>query len=519
MNAADYSLKIDDTLAGTYRIVSLVGKGGMGEVYEVAHARLAGRYAVKLLLQEIGTNEDILKRFKQEAEVTSRLRHPNIVHVIDFDRTPDGTPYLVMEFLEGRDLAEELRVVGALPLARVVDIVDQVASGLAAAHAENVVHRDLKPANLFLTPLRGRSRELVKIVDFGISKVRALVTGGLTRTQTIIGTPQYMAPEQARGLTREIDGRTDQFSLGTITYEMLAGTPPFRADEVSAILYQIVHEAPAPLQSLGIMGLAPVEEVIQRAMSKDPAARYPSISEFAEALVDASSRCDTRAPGFSAPGPFKNAGLNPGLILPVPTPSPPAVSVTTFRASTGQVSAGQDMDDVLSLRPSRKGLWVVTAALGAALTIGGLVWLRSGALDRGSRGHGAANIGVPGAPSTNTAPIEPAEITVDLLELPNGARIKLDGEERKLPLRLARDQRRHQLTISAPGYLPREHWITASRDLTVQLALEKEPHPAETATVQGAAPPPLSGAAVTAPPHHSHSGRPKKSSHNLVTDL
>ena len=146
----------------TYRIIRRIGEGGMGEVFEATHARLAGRYALKILLREIASDANLLARFQREAQVTSALRHPNIVQVVDFRQLPDGTSYIVMEFLEGVDLSEELRRHGALPLDRVATLVDQIASGLAAAHEQGVVHRDLKPANLFLVVLGGSGRELVR---------------------------------------------------------------------------------------------------------------------------------------------------------------------------------------------------------------------------------------------------------------------------------------------------------------------------------------------------------------------
>jgi serine/threonine-protein kinase len=361
--AGDYLLSAGQVLADTYRIERGIGKGGMGEVYEASHARLAGRYAVKLLLREIGQSDEILARFKQEAEVTSRLRHPNIVQVIDFSRMPDGTPFMVMELLEGHDLMHELRAVQRLALSRVVNLIDQVASGLAAAHAENIVHRDLKPANIFLVPLRGRSREVAKIVDFGISKVRAL-TGGLTRTQAVIGTPQYMAPEQARGIVRDIDPRTDQFALGAIAFELLAGRPAFQGEEISSILYQVVHEEPPTMGSLGLSDLAPVEAVIRRAMAKAPGDRFASVSDFAQALEEASRAVkagDTAWAGAAAGG-------GPGVM---------PVAKTTLRDSAGEVATSQAPTST----GRRGGRGVTIALAGAALTIlavGGMA-LRGGA--------------------------------------------------------------------------------------------------------------------------------------------
>ncbi len=162
------------TLDGTYRLDRLVGEGGMGAVYEATHARLAGRYAIKVLLREFSDRPEIRARFDREARITSLLQHPNIVQVIDWNSTTDGTSYLVMEFLSGESLASRLARVGRLPAPVVADVVEQIAAGLAAAHAHGVVHRDLKPDNIFLVPVEGRATELIKILDFGIATVEGI---------------------------------------------------------------------------------------------------------------------------------------------------------------------------------------------------------------------------------------------------------------------------------------------------------------------------------------------------------
>jgi serine/threonine-protein kinase len=498
----NYLLSPGQVLADTYRIERGIGKGGMGEVYEATHARLAGRYAVKLLLREIGQNDEILRRFKQEAEVTSRLRHPNIVQVIDFSRMPDGTPFMVMELLEGRDLAQELRAVGRLPLGRVVSLIDQVASGLAAAHAENIVHRDLKPANIFLAPLRGRTQEVAKIVDFGISKVRAL-TGGLTRTQAVIGTPQYMAPEQARGILRDIDGRTDQFALGAIAFELLAGRPAFQGDEISSILYQVVHEEPPSLVSMGLPELAPIEAVIRRAMAKVPADRFANVNDFAQAM-EAAARAVTAGAGASSVVPANGAVRPPPTPVTAASPGVMPVAKTTLRDSAGELAASEAAAS-LGTGAAKRGL--VLAAVGAAIAVtavGGLA-LRSSGKPESSPSPAAAT-----APAAAPAPAVqpraeaagPALITVEIAAAPPALRVQLDGRDVATPLRVARDERQHQLTFSAPGYVTKQQPITASRDLVVEPALEK-----------AAARPPERRA-----PSRGAS-RPKRGSYNVVTDI
>src|SRR5204863_6011867 len=179
----------------------------------VVNVRTGAPVALKVLSAEYAGQAELLARFQREAQIASSLNHPNIARVFDFDRLPDGRPYLAMELLEGRELTELIREAGGpLPLPRVLPVIEQAALGLAAAHARGIVHRDLKPGNVFVTPLPGSDRELVRVLDFGISKVRDALTK-LTRAAAIMGTPNYMSPEQARGDSENVDATTDQWAL------------------------------------------------------------------------------------------------------------------------------------------------------------------------------------------------------------------------------------------------------------------------------------------------------------------
>ena len=273
---------------GTYDIVRKVGSGGMGEIYEVSHRRLAGRYAMKVLRAEASAASEALLRFQREAKVTSALQHPNIVQVIDFSTTEGGQPYLVMEFLDGPELAQVMKGSKPLSLPRIVSYVRQIASGLIAAHEHDVVHRDLKPQNIFVLKVAGIDQELVKIVDFGISKISA-VTATITSASTVIGTAQYMSPEQALGRIEQIDGRSDQFSLALIVYEMLTGETAFRGESVSSVVYQIVHEEPRALVDPSGPIPAAVASVLKRALEKDKQRRFPTVKAFADAFEGAAS--------------------------------------------------------------------------------------------------------------------------------------------------------------------------------------------------------------------------------------
>jgi eukaryotic-like serine/threonine-protein kinase len=284
---------IGTTLDGAYRITRLIAEGGMSAVYEAVQLRLNQRVAVKVMARELASNQEALARFQREAEVTSRLRHPHLVTVTDFGTAPTGQPYLVMEYLEGIDLDQRLGQVGRLPLPTVVHITKQAASALAAAHEQGIVHRDLKPANVFLVKLPGEP-DFAKILDFGISKVRAAGTQ-LTKTQAIIGTPNYMSPEQATGMLEEVDHRTDQWALACIVWEMLSGHATFASDDMSAVFYQVIHLDPRSLRGRVPDLPAAVEAVLRRALSKKATDRFPSIRDFANALASAAFERPARA--------------------------------------------------------------------------------------------------------------------------------------------------------------------------------------------------------------------------------
>jgi eukaryotic-like serine/threonine-protein kinase len=266
-------------LQRTYRLLERLATGGMGEVYLAAHRRLPGRFAVKLLHRELIEDEEARARFRTEGEILASLRHPNIVRVVDANFAPDGIPYLVMELVEGDDLGQH----EGTPLSptRVANIVRQIASALQFAHDRGVVHGDLKPENVMLLSLAGPS-DFVKVIDFGISTTPRLRP--VTSASAVLGTPQFMAPEQAQGHGDRIDHRTDQFALGSIAYTLLAGRAPFRADSAIAVLYQVVHQDPPPLASFVSWRCQEVDAVLRRGLAKDRDARFPRILQLAEEL-------------------------------------------------------------------------------------------------------------------------------------------------------------------------------------------------------------------------------------------
>jgi serine/threonine-protein kinase len=355
---------IGTVFEGAYRIEGILGEGGMGAVYAATHLRLAKRVAVKVMARELASNTDALARFHREAVVTGGLGHPHIVQVFDFSTTPTGEPFLVMEFLEGEDLDHRLRRAGRLPAAQVVHIVKQVASALAATHAKTIVHRDLKPANIYLLEVAGET-DFVKVLDFGISKVRAATTK-LTQATSVMGTPNYMSPEQAMGRVDEIDERTDQWALACIAWECLSGAGPFVGENVPSILFQVVHEPPSALVAK-VAGLRPqVEEVLLHALAKDKNDRFASVSDFALALEGAVAGSVTVSQASVA--------------RIAQSPSVAGAKTTTFTQSTGEISDNHDDDDDLDVPPSRPK-WHLALAVGAAvmLLVGGILLFRPGA--------------------------------------------------------------------------------------------------------------------------------------------
>ena len=282
---AQDALSIGGVVAETYRVTHLLGRGGMGAVWAAEHLRLPGRQvAVKVLLAPGVASGEALARFRREAEIASRLGHPHIVQVLDFHTLPTGEPYIVLELLRGETLAQRLQR-GPLPTEEALTIARQVGSALQAAHRAGVVHRDLKPDNVFLcAPQEEMPGPNVKVLDFGISKIRGSQTVA-TQDAVLMGTPQYMAPEQALGKNTSIDARTDVFALGAIVYEMLGGAPAFGGSSLAEVVYKVVHAQPQPLAQLRAGLPLNILSAVDRALQKDPALRPGDVSAFVAELT------------------------------------------------------------------------------------------------------------------------------------------------------------------------------------------------------------------------------------------
>ncbi len=271
-----------DVIAGKYEISRLLGKGGMGVVVEAQHKKLGTRVAIKFLMPDALTSHDSVARFDREARASALLRSPYVVRVLDIDATPDGLPFIVMEYLDGHDLGSEIRRRGQIPVVDAVDWVLQACIGLAEAHARGIVHRDIKPANLYLC--KEASGPIVKVMDFGVSK---LLAGhgeiDLTTTDTAVGTPNYMAPEQLLS-SRAIDHRADVWALGVVLYRMLCGAFPFSGATPTALAIAIATEPPVPILSVAPSLPPDVAAAVMRALEKDVARRHADVVAFGRAL-------------------------------------------------------------------------------------------------------------------------------------------------------------------------------------------------------------------------------------------
>jgi eukaryotic-like serine/threonine-protein kinase len=400
---------VGSVVAGRYRLTRLIGEGGMGAVYEAEHVEIGKRVAIKLVRSVHARHAEIAARFKREARSASAIESDHIVQVFDAGHDPELGLFMAMELLRGEDLGTLLHRVGRLDVETACSVALQAAAALERAHAAAIVHRDLKPANIYLVE-REDQTALVKLVDFGIAKIvrESESGGGLTRTGSAIGTPNYMSPEQAQGL-QTLDHRTDIYSLGAVLHEMIAGTPPFpEMPSYEQTILQILT-TPAPRCSSKVPGMPPfVDQLIADMMAFHAAQRIGTMREVRERIMTAYPGLDrarlllapSAQPAMSgmelrlstrpASGPGM-VGTAPGVVF----GTPPAVAAGTAPgiargASTGRTNVGVTLDSppgapgVESLTPQgvpKRGsvvaAVVLTALLATAAVAGVIAWLRS----------------------------------------------------------------------------------------------------------------------------------------------
>jgi serine/threonine protein kinase/TolA-binding protein len=465
---------------GRYRIVELIGEGGMGKVYLAEHIEIGKRVALKVLHPSYSRMPDLVERFRREARAASKIGHPNIVDVTDSGTTEDGSEYFVMEYLEGVELGSVLEREGAVDVARALRIAAQICRALAAAHAVGIIHRDLKPENIYLVTRDG-STDVVKVLDFGIAKTteaEAARERRLTSPGMAMGTPEYMAPEQAAG--RPADARCDVYALGAILYEMTTGVPPYSGDNFMEILTKKATVDPPPPSSIRADLPAPVSKLVLDAMARDPDARPQTMEAFeyelnkclagrgvavaqilgmttdanlvaslnpglsVRNLDDGGSVRPTSSPGMSLPRADSQLGYASGQMMMV-SASAPGLAITPRATgeqralpSSGQLAAAEVSSRAATVgvtpldgRPSRVGVlgWIV---LGAALFggVGALLYVAVG--ERGRRSEVSAATHViegsnQGSPRGSDDPTRPAIEVTNPAVNPGSAKAGSDG--------------------------------------------------------------------------------------------
>ncbi|HEV7889683.1 MAG TPA: protein kinase [Pyrinomonadaceae bacterium] len=325
-------------LDGKYEIVSPIGEGGMGSVYRARRLLIGDEVAVKVLHAKFVNDAALVERFRREARAAAQLHHPNVVTIHDYGeaRGREGFAFIVMELVHGESLRALLRRGGRMDAARAVSLMRDICAGVGAAHRRGIVHRDLKPDNIIVVPADEDSpAERVKVVDFGIAKLRDMAADGtLTEAGAVVGTPFYMSPEQCKG--EPLDARADVYSLGALLHEMLAGSPPFNATSLAGIILKHVSEPPPPLPA-DVAAPPALRDAVTRALSKDPAARQRDASEFSRE-IQAASFALRPSQEHSAP-PFSE-DVRPAPVTPLPSqPSTPVLSQTAS-AMPGQSQPG-----------------------------------------------------------------------------------------------------------------------------------------------------------------------------------
>ncbi len=366
---AEAPVREGDVLAGKYRIERVLGVGGMGVVVAATHLQLDQRVALKFLLPDAMQDGAVVARFAREARAAAKIQSEHVARVIDVGTLESGSPYMVMEYLQGRDLSDVLAERKAFPAEEAVGFVLQACEAIAEAHAANIVHRDLKPANLFLAE-RADKRAIVKVLDFGISKSSGKgEDASLTKTSALMGSPLYMSPEQMVS-SKHVDARCDIWALGIILYEFVTGSPPFVAETVTEIIAQILQLAPKPPHEVN--GVAPeLSNIILRCLEKEPAKRYQNVGELAMAL----SPFAPKAQRQSAERVSRVLGTPLHAFTPQQVPSDPPVrpTATTAIAATnaswgaGATGGGTELVE----RPKGGGAKVALVVAGLVAAVGG----------------------------------------------------------------------------------------------------------------------------------------------------
>ncbi|MFO0645542.1 MAG: protein kinase [Polyangiales bacterium] len=482
------SLSPGQRVAGRYEVVRLLGEGGMGAVYEALHAELGRRVAVKVLRPEFSADRVAVERFRAEARTASELRHRNVVEVTDFG-DDGGRLYLVMELLDGESLQALLDREGPLDAEVALKLVDPVLTALAWAHARAVVHRDVKPDNVFLARIPGEPEPVAKLLDFGIARGARADGVKLTQTGVMLGTPAYMAPEQAWN-SAPLTPSADQWSAAAMLYEMLSGRIPHQCDALSELVARRVSQDPDDLATLRPSLPPKLCAVVMRALSREVSARFPSIEAFAEALRDTASDVAAPSPPVTAPPvtappvtappvtapPITAPPRAPGLdataeapLAPVDPPPPePPPAVPPPDAPPAQPPIEPIARDPVAERepPPPPPAWHRFAAALAAMSV---IAVTAFALRRAESPHTQ-----PATPTRVTRDAAIDEVVFTVHVTPASARITVDGAYVGVghaAVRRPRSGERHDLRVEAPGFAPHLDVLRADTDQTLTLQL------------------------------------------------
>jgi tRNA A-37 threonylcarbamoyl transferase component Bud32 len=467
---------------GNYQIKAKLGEGGMGAVYLGEHPLIGKRVAVKVLLEELASKEDIVTRFFNEAKAVNDIGHQNIVDIVDFGKTKNDNGidivYFIMEFLDGESLAARLRRTG-LAFNETMHVMAQCCSALAASHVKGIVHRDLKPENIYLCT-RGTDKNFAKILDFGIAKLTG--DGGSssnkTRTGLVIGTPTYMSPEQCEG-KGHIDSRSDVYSLGVVMYELLTGRVPFPGEGFGEILVAHLTKEPEPPSKLNPDVTPELEAIVLHAIEKDRNRRFQSMDEFGAAVADASSHLSNYK---ALPGASTGAtAMRPAVGAQGATLGPTTAGAT--RPTTLSGSAAE-----LDAQPAKKSkapIFIVAGVVAAA-AVAGILLVGGGKKPTVATVQGAAGVPSTTAPTatptatptpTPTAKPAPEKLSWSITTEPDGAEIYRAGKllgAAPFEIPVTKGEDAFEIEIKKAGFVTSKRKITSDRSHDVTVTLREE---------------------------------------------